>query len=169
MFPPEFLSASISEPDVGVDECVLSVRWSEPVISCADSVSQYVLSVTPPTSDCQSGSEDCVFMTNQTQYNLTVNASQTYNLTVRADDSCGNMGQPTKYDIDLTGTMSTVAWSVYTYSPMCRGMYMYVLHVCIYKSKAIFFTVHVCIILQLKQESKGTAATVTCMTPPLQK
>ena len=88
---------SISEPDVGVDECVLSVRWSEPVISCAGSVSQYVLSVTPPTSDCQSGSEDCVFMTDQTQYNLTVTANQTYNLTVRADDSCGNMGQPAKY------------------------------------------------------------------------
>ena len=103
MVPPEFLSASITEPDVGVDECVLSVRWSEPVISCAGSVSQYVLSVTPPTSDCQSGSEDCVFMTDQTQYNLTVTASQTYNLTVIADDSCGNMGQPAKYDIDLTG------------------------------------------------------------------
>ena len=114
MFPPEFLSASISEPDVGVDECVLRVRWSEPVISCAGSVSQYVFSVTPPTSDCQSGSEDCVFMTDQTQYNLTLNASQTYNLTVRANDSCGNTGQPAKYDIDLTGTMSTFAWSVHT-------------------------------------------------------
>ena len=103
MVPPEFLPASISEPDVSVDECVLSVRWSESVISCAGSVSQYVLSVTPPTSDCQSGAEDCVFVTNQTQYNFNVNASQTYNLTVTANDSCGNMGQPAKYDIDLTG------------------------------------------------------------------
>ena len=117
LVPPEFLPASISEPDVGVDECVLSVRWSEPVISCAGSVSRYVLSVTPPTSDCQSGSGDCVFMTNQTQYHLTVNASQTYNLTVIADGSCGNMGQPAKYNVDLTGTMyliSTVTRSVHT-------------------------------------------------------
>ena len=126
MVPSWIHSTSISEPDVGLDKCVLSVRWSEPVISCAGSVSDYVLSVTPPTSDCQSGSEDCVFVTNQTQYNLNVTASQTYNLTVRADDSCGNMGQPAKYDIDLTGTMSTGAWSVYTYSPMCGGMYMYI-------------------------------------------
>ena len=103
LVPPEFLPVSITEPDVGVDECVLSVRWSEPVISCAGSVSQYVLSVTPPTSDCQSASEDCVFMTDQTQYNLTVTASQTYNLTVRANDSCGNMGQPAKYIADFTG------------------------------------------------------------------
>ena len=105
MFPPEFLSASISEPDVGVEECVLSVKWSEPVISCAGSVSQYVLSVTPPTSDCQSGAEDCVFMTDQTQYNLTATVNQTYNLTVRADDSCGNMGQPAKYIADFTGIL----------------------------------------------------------------
>ena len=117
LVPPEFLPASISEPDVGVDECVLSVRWSEPVISCAGSVSRYVLSVTPPTSNCQSGSGDCVFMTNQTQYHLTVNASQTYNLTVRANDSCGNVGQPAKYDIDFRGTMYliyTVTRSVHT-------------------------------------------------------
>ena len=83
---------------MGVDECVLSVRWSEPVISCAGSVSQYVLSVTPPISDCQSGSEDCVFMTDQTQYSLTVTASQIHSLTVRADNSFGNniLGQPVK-------------------------------------------------------------------------
>ena len=123
--PPEFLSASITEHDLGVDECVLRVRWSEPVISCAGSVSQYVLSVTPPTSNCQSGSGDCVFMTNQTQYHLTVNASQTYNLTVRANDSCGNVGQPAKYDIDLTGiyhVFNIHCYTVCTYSHMCRGM-----------------------------------------------
>ena len=113
LVPPEFLPLSITEPDVGVDECVLSVRWSEPVISCAGSVSRYVFSVTPPTSDCQSGADDCVFMTDQTQYSLTLNTSQTYNLTVRADDSCGKMGQPAKYDIDLTGTTSNVTWSVH--------------------------------------------------------
>ena len=98
LVPPEFLSVTISEADVGVDECVVRVRWSESVISCTGSVSQYVLSVTPPTSDCQSGSEDCVFMTDQTQYNLTVTASQIHSLTVRADNSFGNniMGQPVK-------------------------------------------------------------------------
>ena len=33
--PLEFLPASIPKSDMGVDECVLRVRWSEPVISCA--------------------------------------------------------------------------------------------------------------------------------------
>ena len=45
----------------GGEECVVSVEWSEAIISCAGSVSQYVLSVTPPTSDCQS-SPDCMVM-----------------------------------------------------------------------------------------------------------
>ena len=38
LVPPEFLSVTISEADVGVNECVVRVRWSEPVISCAGSV-----------------------------------------------------------------------------------------------------------------------------------
>ena len=86
---PEFLPASISQGDVGVDECVVNVVWSEPFISCTGSVSQYVLSVTPPTSDCGSGSEDCVLVTDQTHYDLTLTVDQTYNLTVRAD-TCTN-------------------------------------------------------------------------------
>ena len=89
MVPPQFLAATVSERGVGADECVLSVRWSEAVISCGGSVSQYVLSVTPPTSDCPSG--QCV-NTTDTQYDLTVTLDQAYNLTVRAVDSCGNNG-----------------------------------------------------------------------------
>ena len=56
-------------------------------------MSQYVLSVTPPTPDDQPGSE---FRTNETQFNLTVSVDETYTLTVRGDDSCGNSrtGQP---------------------------------------------------------------------------
>ena len=50
-------------------------------------MSQYVLTVTPPTPDC--GSEDCVFMTEETQYSLTLTVDQTYNVTVRAD-TCRN-------------------------------------------------------------------------------
>ena len=69
----------------------MSVEWSEAIISCNGSVSQYVLSVTPPTSDCQS---NCAseFMTDQTQYNMTLAANVTYNITLRADacDSTGN-------------------------------------------------------------------------------
>ena len=90
MDPPQFLPAIISEHDVTVNECVVTLEWNEPFISCAGSVSQYVLTVTPPTSDCQSGSGDCVLMTDQTQYNLTVTVDQMYNLTVRAD-TCRNM------------------------------------------------------------------------------
>ena len=89
MDPPQFLPAIISEPDVTENECVVTLEWNEPFISCAGSVSQYVLSVTPPISDCQPGSGDCVLMTDQTQYNLTVTVNQTYNLTVRAD-TCNN-------------------------------------------------------------------------------
>ena len=88
--PPQFLPAIISEHNVTVNECVVILEWNEPFISCAGSVSQYVLTVTPPTSDCQSGSGDCVLMTDQTQYNLTVTVDQMYNLTVRAD-TCRNM------------------------------------------------------------------------------
>ena len=88
MVPPQLIAATVSEPDVGADECVLGVRWSEAVISCGGSVSQYVLSVTPPTSDCLSG--QCV-MTADTQYDLTVTLDQIYNLTVRAVDSCENI------------------------------------------------------------------------------
>ena len=80
---------SISERDASEDECVVSVEWSEALVSCAGSVSQYVLSVTPPTTDCQSHSEDCVLTTDQTHYDLTVTVNHTYTLTVRAD-TCHN-------------------------------------------------------------------------------
>ena len=101
--PPQFLAATVSEPDVGADECVLSVRWSEAVISCGGSVSQYVLSVTPPTPDCLSG--QCV-MTTDTQYNLTVTVDQTYSLTVTAFDRCGNnqAGENSMTSVELTGS-----------------------------------------------------------------
>ena len=84
---------------------MVSVEWSEAIVSCAGSVSQYVLSVTPPTSDCQS-SPDCMVMDDssvitrpgtETQYSLTV-SSQNYDITVRAD-TCGG---------SLTGDNSSV-------------------------------------------------------------
>ena len=91
LVPSQLLCTSISVP--GDDECVVTVEWSEAVISCGGSVSQYVLSVTPPTPDYQPGSEF------RTQYNLNVSVDETYTLTVRAD-SCGNSrtGQP----VDIT-------------------------------------------------------------------
>ena len=92
--PPQLLSTSISVP--GDDGCVVTVEWSEAVISCGVSVSQYVLSVTPPTPDDQPGSGHSEFRTNETQFNLTVSVDETYTLTVRASDRCGNSwtGQP---------------------------------------------------------------------------
>ena len=86
---PFFKPAKICEQDVSKDGCMVTVEWSEPFISCAGSVSQYVLSVTPPTYECSSGSEECVLMTNQTEYNLTVTVDETYDITVR-DDICSN-------------------------------------------------------------------------------
>ena len=91
LVPPQLLSTGISVP--GDDGCVVTVEWSEPLISCGGSVSQYVLSVTPLTPD---GSEDSEFSTNETQFNLTASVDVTYTLTVRANDSCGNSmtGEP---------------------------------------------------------------------------
>ena len=79
--------------------CVVTVEWSEPFISCAGSVSQYVLSVTPPTCDCPS-SLNCVVMDgravytlsgSERQYDITVNRTMSpeYGVTVRAD-TCDN-------------------------------------------------------------------------------
>ena len=100
LVPPQLLSASILVP--GDDGCVVTVEWSEPVISCGGSVSQYVLSVTPPTPDYQTDPE---FRTTETRFNLTVSVDVTYTLTVRANDSCGNSrtGQP--MDIAPRGTL----------------------------------------------------------------
>ena len=89
---PQILSARVSESDVCDDNgCEVTVEWSEPFISSADSVSQYVLSVTPPTSECQSGSDSrpCMLMTDQTLYKLTLAMDQMYTITVRAD-TCDN-------------------------------------------------------------------------------
>ena len=95
--------------------CVVTVEWSEPFISCAGSVSQYVLSVTPPTCDCPS-SPNCVVMDgravytlsgSERQHNITVNRTMSpeYGVTVRAD-TCDNTltGDPSsEYNINLTG------------------------------------------------------------------
>ena len=96
----------------GGEECVVSVEWSEAVVSCGGSVSQYVLTLTPPTSDCQS-SGDCMVMDGssvittpgtQTQYSLTV-TSQDYDITIRADTCGGSLTGDTSslYNINLTG------------------------------------------------------------------
>ena len=72
-------------------------------------MSQYVLTLTPPSSDCQS-SGDCMVMDGssvittpgtQTQYSLTV-TSQDYDITVRAD-TCGTGDTSSLYNINLTG------------------------------------------------------------------
>ena len=114
--PPQILSARVSESDVCDDNgCVVTVEWSEPFISCAGSVSQYVLSVTPPTCDCPSP-PNCVVMDgravytlsgSERQHNITVNRTMSpeYGVTVRAD-TCDNTltGEPSsEYNINLTG------------------------------------------------------------------
>ena len=111
---PQILSARVSECDECDDNgCVVTVEWSEPFISCAGSVSQYVLSVTPPTCDCPS-SPNCVVMDgravytlsgSERQHNITVNRTMSpeYGVTVRAD-TCDNTltGEPSsEYNILL--------------------------------------------------------------------
>ena len=93
---PPFVEVTVTE--ICETGCTLDVSWSEPVISCGGSVSQYVLTVTPPTSDFQS-SGDCVVMDGssvittpgtQTQYTFNVNVSQS-DIAVRADTCDGSL------------------------------------------------------------------------------
>ena len=76
-------------------------------------MSQYVLTVTPPTSECQS-SPDCSLTTDgsssvitvpgtQTAYSLSV-TSQSYDITLRAD-TCGRSltGDTSSVNVNLTG------------------------------------------------------------------
>ena len=107
---PQFLSADVTGVGEDEDDWIVTVEWSEPVISCNGSVSQYVLTVTP---DC--GSEDCVFMTEDTQYSLTLTVDQTYSLTVRAD-TCRNTQRGNDSDpISLTiyGELFTIECSYF--------------------------------------------------------
>ena len=109
---PQILQVIVTE--CNDDVCIVNVMWSEAFISCSGSVSQYVLSVTPPTSDCQSSSEDCVLMTHHTHYDLTLTVNETYILTVRAD-TCSNT---------LTGNYSdNVSIRVNGMLWLCRAMH----------------------------------------------
>ena len=97
------ISASVSVPDLCDNTaCMVNVRWSEPFVSCGGSVSHYVLSVTPPTSDCQSDSGSA-FMTNEMQYDLTLTVNQTYIFNISVNNSCGDIGQAAEYTIDIGG------------------------------------------------------------------
>ena len=110
----EVQSATVSERDVGEEECVVNVEWSEAFVSCGGSLSQYVLSVTPPTPDCQS-SPDCVVRTSssqytipgsETQYSLTVGTLD-YDITIRTDVCDGSMtAESSVYNVNLTGELT---------------------------------------------------------------
>ena len=95
---------------VGDEEnmCVLSVEWSETIVSCGGSVA-YNLTVTP----CPSGSGDCDMndMTfpglEENQNSFTVNASVSleYELTV-STVTCGDVTTSPVYSVDLSGVLS---------------------------------------------------------------
>ena len=73
-------------------ECVVTVSWSEPVISCNGTTSQYVFTVSPPTTECPSGS--CHVGRGEEGYeyrgkNVTLTVEQVYSFIVRAD-TCNN-------------------------------------------------------------------------------
>ena len=112
---------------MGEEECVVNVEWSEAFVSCGGSLSQYVLSVTPPTPDCQS-SPDCVIVTSssqytipgsETQYSLTVGTLD-YDITVRADVCDGSMtAESSVYNVNLTGETDTFVYSVSAVTILC--------------------------------------------------
>ena len=95
---------------VGDEEnmCVLSVEWSETIVSCDGSVT-YNLTVTP----CPSGSGDCDMndMTfsglEETQHSFNVNGSVSleYELTV-STVTCGDVTTSPVYRVDLSGVFS---------------------------------------------------------------
>ena len=98
---PPFVAVTVTE--ISQTGCTLDVSWSEPVVTCGGSVSQYVLTVTPPTSDCLS-TGDCMVMDGSsvittpgtlTQYTFNVNVSQS-DITVRADTCGGSMALQTQ-------------------------------------------------------------------------
>ena len=49
--------------------CVVNVEWSGAFVSCGGCLSQYVLSVTAPTSDCQSSPDYEVMDGSSSVYN----------------------------------------------------------------------------------------------------
>ena len=80
-------------------------------------MSQYVMTVTPPTFDCQScslttdGSSSVVTAPGtQTAYGLSV-TSQSYDITLRADTCGGSLTGDTSsvYNVNLTGEKISVA------------------------------------------------------------
>ena len=100
----------------GGDGCSLTVVWSEVTVTCGGSVSGYVLTVTPPTSDCQS-SPQCVMMDDSamytlsgslTQYRVDVNesTSMVYNIDIRAVTCNGTLDGDVSelYMVNLRGT-----------------------------------------------------------------
>ena len=104
-------------------------------VTCGGSVSGYVLTVTPPTSDCQSsphcvvvdGSSVYTLSGNETQDIINVNGSQNlvYNMTVRAETCngilAGNLSEP--HTANLTGTyihtrmlvLMSINWLLHVY------------------------------------------------------
>ena len=111
---PDLLESSRVQGDtvsgVGDEEnmCVLSVEWSETIVSCGRSVT-YNLTVTP----CPSGSGDCDMndMTfsgwEENQHSFTVNGSVSleYELTV-STVTCGDVTTSPVYRVDLSGVFS---------------------------------------------------------------
>ena len=114
IFPPVLLESSRVQGDtvsgVGDEEnmCVLSVEWSETIVSCGGSVT-YNLTVTP----CPSGSGDCDMndMTfsglEENQHSFIVNGSVSleYELTV-STVTCGDVTTSPVYRVDLSGLLS---------------------------------------------------------------
>ena len=66
-------------------ECVVTVSWSEPVISCNGSTSQYVFTISPPTTECPSGRCEV----GRGEETLTLTVRKKYHFSVRAD-TCNN-------------------------------------------------------------------------------
>ena len=87
---------------------MVTVRWSDPVISCNGSASQYVLTVSPPTTECPSG--ECVVGRGgegfeEREQRVTLAVDQLYRFTVRAD-TCSNTQtgrESEQYTVEMEG------------------------------------------------------------------
>ena len=88
----------------GDDEWVVSVKWSEAIVSCNGSVSQYVLCI---------ANKECV-TTAKTQYILNLISNKIYTLTIRAD-ICNNRLRGIESDPESIFLKGISSFSLITY------------------------------------------------------
>lgn len=91
---PKFLTIFVETGD-RENEQIITIKWSEVFNNCNGPVSLYSLSVIPPTSDCKYGSGDCMYITDQTTYKITMAKNETLTKSIKVSGiACENIRGP---------------------------------------------------------------------------